>query len=108
MKSRGSDTSDGAASANKQSALDEKAIDQLYGLEPVIDVEAAAINVEPTQFVTVSCPYCGESFETRVDLTGGSFEYIEDCQICCQAINLCIEVNDAGELMSLKTQQLSE
>jgi hypothetical protein len=47
--------------------------------------------VEP---VTVSCPYCGESFETSVDLTAGSQQYIEDCYVCCQPIQFDIKVND--------------
>jgi len=91
------------------SPLDEKAIDQLYGLEPVIDIDVnAAKDNAPTPFITVPCPYCGESYDTRVDLTGGSFDYIEDCQICCQPIELHIEVNDAGELMSMTAQQLND
>src|SRR5436190_21627562 len=87
--------------------LNENTIDQLYGLEPVIEVDAAQ-DSGPTPFVTISCPYCGESYETRVDLTGGSFDYVEDCQICCQPIELHIEVNEAGELTSMTAQQLNE
>lgn len=94
-------------------SLDEKAIDQIYGLEPVIDVEHQAENLQQdgnewTRFVTVGCPYCGESYDTRVDLTGGSFEYVEDCQICCQPISLKVEVNLEGELINVASQQLND
>ncbi|HEX2584337.1 MAG TPA: CPXCG motif-containing cysteine-rich protein [Steroidobacteraceae bacterium] len=94
-------------------STDEKDIDQLYGLEPVIDVENTPQlentgEGEGTCFVTVACPYCGESYETPVDLTGGSFEYIEDCQICCQPIMLKVEVSVDGELMNVASQQLNE
>jgi len=34
----------------------------------------------------VSCPHCGETFTTFVDLSQGDSVYIEDCQICCQPI----------------------
>ena len=91
--------------------LDDKDIDQLYGLEPVIDVEhhhQLEDGGEGTCFVTVGCPYCGESYETQVDLTGGSFEYVEDCQICCQAIALEVEVSAEGELMNVTSRQLND
>jgi hypothetical protein len=56
-------------------------IDALYGLEPVFEPdqsEKAGISEAGTQFVSVSCPYCGESFETLVDVSAGSASYIED------------------------------
>ncbi|MES1196367.1 MAG: CPXCG motif-containing cysteine-rich protein [Steroidobacter sp.] len=58
--------------------------------------------------MVIACPYCGESFETRVDLTGGSFEYIEDCQICCQPVVLKVQVNDAAELTDIDALQLND
>ena len=89
--------------------LSPEDIDRLYGLEPVIDVEeVVSEGTDGTQYVVVACPYCGESFETRVDLTSGSFEYIEDCQICCQPITLKFEVNDKGELTGVTALQLNE
>src|SRR5262252_2581106 len=79
--------------------LDEGAIDELYGLEPIYRPDAAhADRIEPTLFVVVQCPYCAEQFETQVDLSAGSFVYVEDCQICCQPIELLVEVNAAGRL----------
>jgi hypothetical protein len=44
----------------------------------------------------VPCPYCGESFETAIDWSAGAFRYIEDCQVCCQPIELAGEVDDNG------------
>jgi len=78
--------------------LDPKTVDELYGLEPVFEPGAG----EPAglgEFVTVQCPFCGESFETAVDLSAGSFEYVEDCQICCQPIELAGEVDADGQLV---------
>ncbi|MGH8179811.1 MAG: CPXCG motif-containing cysteine-rich protein [Steroidobacteraceae bacterium] len=45
---------------------------------------------------TVQCPYCGESFDTAVDLSCGSTSYIEDCQVCCQPIEFALEVEGEG------------
>ncbi|HVY22418.1 MAG TPA: CPXCG motif-containing cysteine-rich protein [Steroidobacteraceae bacterium] len=83
-------------------------IDRLYGLEPVIDVEKAGAGTEGTQYVLIACPYCGEPYETRIDLTGGSFEYVEDCQICCQPITLKVAVNDSAELIGVTALQLND
>ena len=73
-------------------------VDQLYGLEPVFEPGdgEAADRTPGLQSRTVQCPYCGESFETAVDLSGGSTSYIEDCQVCCQPIEFSLEVDDEG------------
>jgi hypothetical protein len=81
-------------------ALDAQAIDALYGLEPVFEPGAGA-SPGLAQFVTVQCPYCGEAFETAVDLSAGSFQYVEDCQVCCQPIELAGAVDEDGMLGSV-------
>ena len=75
--------------------LDARAIDALYGLEPAFEPGAESSS-GLTPFVTVQCPYCGEAFETAVDWSAGSFRYIEDCQVCCQPIELAGDVDDDG------------
>lgn len=75
--------------------LDAEAIDAFYGLEPVFEPGAES-SPGLTPFVTVQCPYCGESFETAVDSSAGAFRYIEDCYVCCQPIELAGEVDDDG------------
>jgi hypothetical protein len=89
---------------------DPRSVDELYGLEPVIepgDGEAAGDVTPGLQPRTVQCPYCGESFDTVVDPSSGSTSYIEDCQVCCQPIEFNLEVasgetEDEGALVSLK------
>lgn len=73
-------------------------VDEVYGLEPVFepgDGEGAG-GAPGLQSRTVQCPYCGECFETVVDLSSGSTSYIEDCQVCCQPIEFSLEVADEG------------
>jgi len=84
--------------------VDAEAIDALYGLEPVY--EPGGSDAELSGFVTVDCPYCGERYETPVDLTGGSFRYIEDCQICCRPIELSGEIGEAGALERCAARRL--
>jgi hypothetical protein len=38
-----------------------------------------------------------------VDLSAGSFQYVEDCQVCCQPIEIAGEVNEEGQLVGLTT-----
>jgi hypothetical protein len=96
--------------ARSASALEQQAIDALYGLEPVFEPEhsaaaSAAASDAGTQFTTVQCPYCGEPFDTLVDLSAGSATYIEDCQICCRPIELGIELSMNGDLTSVNARR---
>jgi hypothetical protein len=86
----------------------EQSVDELYGLEPVIepgDDGAAGERSASLWLRTVQCPYCGEHFETVVDLSSGSTSYIEDCQVCCRPIELNLEVATDGTLASLEARR---
>ncbi len=86
--------------------LDPQTIDALYGLEPVFEpgrLPAAALNA--TDFVTVQCLPLPEGFETAVDLSAGSLSYVEDCQVCCQPIELKSEMNDEGAFVGVIARQ---
>jgi hypothetical protein len=78
-------------------------IDAAYGLEPVFEPGVAGPGgTQPgSEFHQIQCPYCGEAFETLIDLSAGSATYIEDCQVCCQPIEFKVEVDAAGALDAL-------
>lgn len=84
-------------------------IDALYGLEPAID-SAPAADAKGTSpdFVVVSCPYCGEPFETSADASAGPCKYVEDCQVCCQPIEMELRVDDNGDFAELVTRRGDE
>ena len=84
--------------------LDPQSIDALYGLEPVFEPGGPGSS-QATEFVTIQCPYCGEGFESAVDLSAGSFTYVEDCQVCCQPIELSCEV-DEELLVAVKPERM--
>jgi hypothetical protein len=87
---------------------DASSIDERYGLEPVFepgDAEARAGAPGAAQFQSLQCPYCGEVFELLLDFSAGSTRCIEDCQICCQPIELDIEVDHEGALKGLTVQR---
>jgi len=53
--------------------------------------------------VVIHCPYCGEAFETSVDLSAGSQRYIEDCAVCCKPIEVLLRVGEDGGLLDVST-----
>lgn len=53
---------------------------------------------------TIRCPYCGEQFDTVIDLSAGSQDYIEDCQVCCRPITFLLRI-EQGELRSLTVRR---
>jgi hypothetical protein len=82
--------------------LTDAEVDALYGLEPVIEGDSAAIDKgSATGFTRVACPYCGEEFETSVDASAGLCSYVEDCQVCCQPIEMELRVDENGAFQDL-------
>lgn len=88
------------------SAIDAAVIDELYGLEPVYEPELnSRVTAFATEFVSILCPYCWEHYETVIDLSAGSFTCVEDCQVCCQPIELGCEVEE-GLLVAVKPERM--
>ena len=52
--------------------------------------------MNPEQFATVYCPYCGESNELLVEPAAGDQDYVEDCQVCCRPIELSLRLHGHG------------
>jgi hypothetical protein len=61
-----------------------------------------------TDPITIHCPYCGESYETVVDLSAGSQHYVEDCAVCCRPIEIALKVGDDGDLTDVTTRTDSD
>jgi hypothetical protein len=81
--------------------LDPAHVDRLYGLEPVFEpaaLEGTAAGVTALPFVELQCPWCGEVIGTSVDVSAGARSYIEDCQVCCRAMEIHIECGADGNL----------
>jgi len=77
-------------------------IDALYGLDPVLEIESTVNDSSlSAEFYVVHCPYCGEAFDTGIDTSAGSCTYVEDCQVCCQPIEMELRVNEDGTLREL-------
>ena len=84
----------------------EAEIDALYGLEPVLDVESTAVDCSlAAEFCVVQCPYCGEPFETGADSSAGPCIYVEDCQVCCQPIEMELLTDEDGGFREILTRR---
>ena len=46
--------------------------------------------------IEVDCPFCGEHFTTFVDISSGSQQYIEDCQVCCRPWLVSVSYDEDG------------
>lgn len=51
----------------------------------------------------INCPFCAESFTALLDLSAGGQSYIEDCEVCCQPIQITFEV-DGDNVVELQVQ----
>lgn len=80
---------------------DLAAIDQQYGLEPVLEFDTPAAALDA--FLDVHCPYCGESYGLAVDLASGDRTFIEDCTVCCHPILLSLDTE--GDAPTLHAQR---
>lgn len=41
---------------------------------------------------TITCPYCSELISVLIDGSIEQQSYIEDCSVCCQPINLNVNI----------------
>ena len=57
------------------------------------------------EFVRLHCPYCGEAFESSVDLSAGDQDYVEDCAVCCRPISVGVRVGSDDELLEVRTRR---
>lgn len=42
----------------------------------------------------IRCPFCAEPVSVLLDLSAGSQSYIEDCQVCCQPMQISFDLDD--------------
>jgi hypothetical protein len=51
------------------------------------------------------CPYCGEPITMLLDPAVGDQAYVEDCEVCCNPIDLRFRVED-GAVVSFSAAAL--
>lgn len=50
----------------------------------------------------IDCPYCGEGINIDVDCSAGSQQYVEDCPVCCQPMEIATHVDSDGTLLGVQ------
>ena len=50
-----------------------------------------------------TCPHCGERISMLLDLSAGSQSYIEDCEVCCNPIEVSYQVEE-GRVVSFEAR----
>jgi cysteine-rich CPXCG protein len=56
-----------------------------------------------SEFLTITCPHCGEDFEISFDPNEGGSEFIIDCEVCCRPMTVAVRVR-SGEVNSVEVQ----
>lgn len=75
----------------------------------VVDPDAAdeeaedADTGERTQYHPITCPYCGETIDIALDLSGGDQDDVQDCTVCCSPIHVTYSVS-RGKLRSFSSE----
>ena len=49
----------------------------------------------------IHCPFCAEVMSILIDISAGDQSYIEDCQVCCQPMQIGFQTSD-GEIEQLQ------
>lgn len=57
--------------------------------------------------VTVTCPHCWQAIGLRLDLSAGSQAYVQDCEVCCNPLEIVFTVT-GGELTELDVRPLGQ
>lgn len=68
-------------------------IDALYGLEPVYEAGSDPRLVSLADSIDIDCPWCGETYQTHVDIGENGQTMVEDCQVCCRPIELTFQIS---------------
>ena len=50
------------------------------------------------------CPHCAQRISMVVDELSGSQSYIEDCEVCCNPIQISYDVED-GRIVSIHAEK---
>jgi hypothetical protein len=41
-----------------------------------------------------TCPYCWQTISMVLDMSAGDQTYVEDCEVCCQPIEVAYTIED--------------
>jgi hypothetical protein len=60
------------------------------------------------QYENFFCPYCGETNELLVDISGGPHqEFVVDCEVCCAPIAVRLQIR-GEDIIAIDVRRESE
>ena len=54
------------------------------------------------------CPYCGEGISLLLDTSAAGQAYVEDCEVCCQPIEIAFDVDDDGTVVHFRARRCDD
>jgi hypothetical protein len=52
------------------------------------------------QTESIQCPFCGQTFELEIDISGGTQTFVTDCEVCCRPMEVRVAC-ESGEISDL-------
>jgi len=52
---------------------------------------------------SISCPFCGQTFDLVIDTSIASQRFTTDCEVCCRPVEIFVET-EPGQILSLEVQ----
>jgi hypothetical protein len=69
--------------------------DTAKGFSGVLDLLTVGIRTIAVEHF-FQCPYCGEQISMVLDLSVQRQSYVEDCEVCCNPIEITYKVEDGA------------
>ena len=54
-----------------------------------------------------TCPYCGERISVFLDMAAETGQFVEDCEVCCNPIEVAYQVED-GKITAFEARKTDE
>ena len=54
-----------------------------------------------------TCPHCWQPISMTLDLSSGGQRYIEDCEVCCNPLEIAYDVQD-GAIVGFDVQGIEQ
>jgi hypothetical protein len=83
--------------ASKTPASETAVAKELESIQSDVRPATAAEKEPIDEWVSVPCPFCGESFDVHVTSDEEGQTMYEDCEVCCRPVSLHITFED-GEV----------
>jgi len=58
--------------------------------------------MDAIELVTIACPHCGEFQVIQVERLSVPQNYVEDCQVCCRSMRVCVDFGERSGLPEVR------